>query len=49
MRTHKNDIDISYEMIMDKIFRLKEAEKSMFTSELKGKSEEERNVDNELK
>ena len=49
MKNQKDDINISYDSIMDKIFKIKEAEKSMFTSELKAKTEEERNVDTELK
>jgi hypothetical protein len=49
MKKQKDDINISYDSIMDKIFKLKEAEKSLFTSELKAKTEEERNVDTELK
>ena len=49
MKKQKDDINISYDNIMDKIFKLKEAEKSLFTSELKAKTEEERNVDTELK
>jgi hypothetical protein len=49
LKKQKDDINISYDSIMDKIFKIKEAEKSMFTSELKAKSEEERNVDTELK
>jgi len=49
MNEQKGDINISYDSIMDKIFKLKEGEKSMFTSELKAKTEEERNVDTELK
>jgi len=48
-RIQKEEINISYDQIMDKIFKLKEGEKTIFTTELKAKTEEERNVDNELK
>lgn len=49
MRDHKDIIDISYDKIMDKVFKIKEREKDTFTDRLKGKSDEARNVDTIMK
>lgn len=49
MMDSKDTINISYDQIMDKIFKLKEAEKNTFTDRLKSLTEEERQVDNILK
>lgn len=49
MTSHKNTIDLSYDRIMDLVFKTKEREKDTFTDRLKGKSDEERNVDTILK
>jgi len=49
MNDHKNTIDLSYDRIMDLVFKTKEREKDTFTDRLKGKSDEERNVDTILK
>jgi len=49
MNTHKNMIDFSYERIMDLVFKTREREKDTFTDRLKGKTDEERNVDTILK
>lgn len=49
MMDSKETINISYDEIMDKVFKLKEAEKNTFTDRLKSLTEEERQVDNILK
>jgi hypothetical protein len=49
MMKSKNTIDISYDIIQDKVFRLKEAEKYTFTDRLRDMTEEERAVDTILK
>ena len=49
MNNHKELIDTSYDIIMDRIFKLKEKEKNMFTDRLKDITDEERNVDTILK
>ena len=49
MNDHKNTIDLSYERIMDLVFKTKEREKDTFTDRLQAKSDEERNVDTILK
>jgi hypothetical protein len=49
MRDHKDIIDLSYDKIMDKVFKIKEREKDTFTDRLKGKSDEARNVDTIMK
>jgi hypothetical protein len=49
MMDSKETINISFNEIMDKIFKLKEAEKNTFTDRLKSLTEEERQVDNILK
>ena len=49
MRDHKDIIDISYDKIMDKVFKIKEREKDTFTDRLKAKTDEERNVDTIMK
>ena len=45
----KNILDISYEEIMDRVFKLKEKEKDSFTDRLQAMTDEERAVDNVLK
>lgn len=49
MSNHKSDVDTSYELIMDKIFKLKEKEKDTFTDRLKELNDEEREADTILK
>jgi hypothetical protein len=49
MRDHKDIIDVSYDKIMDKVFKIKEREKDTFTDRLKAKTDEERNVDTIMK
>jgi hypothetical protein len=49
MKDHKYMVDISYENIMDKVFKIKEGEKDTFTDRLKGKTKEMRNVDTVMK
>jgi hypothetical protein len=49
MKNHKSYIDISYDDIMDRIFKLKEKEKNMVTERLKDITDEERDVDTILK
>jgi hypothetical protein len=49
MNNHKHLIDTSYDKIMDRIFKLKEKEKNMFTDRLKGITDEARDVDTILK
>jgi hypothetical protein len=49
MRDHKDIIDLSYDKIMDKVFKIKEREKDTFTDRLKSKTDEERNVDTIMK
>ena len=45
----KEEIDITYDMIKDRVFKLKEREKDLFTDRLKSMTDEERNVDTILK
>ena len=49
MIDNKNVINVSYEEIMDKVFKLKEKEKDTFTDRLQALTDEERNVDTILK
>jgi len=49
MRQHKGLVDMSYENIMDILFKTKEKEKDSFTDRLKAMNDEERNVDTALK
>ena len=49
MSEHKEDVDTSYELIMDRIFKLKEKEKDTFTDRLKELNDEERETDTILK
>jgi len=49
MMESKDVINVSYDEIADKMFKLKEAEKDLFTDRLKSLTEEERQVDNILK
>lgn len=45
----KNSIDISYQQIQDRIFKLKEKEKNMVTDRLKAMTDEQRDADRMLK
>jgi hypothetical protein len=49
MTEHKNTINISYEDIQDRIFKLKEREKHRITDALKRMTDEQRNADTMLK
>ena len=49
MDDQKEMIDISYEQIQDKVFKIREKEKDIITDRLKGLTEEERDVDTILK
>jgi len=49
MMDSKDTINLSYDTIMDRVFKLKETEKYTFTDRLKNLSEEEREVDTILK
>ena len=49
MSEHKSLIDISYENIMDILFKTKEKEKNTFTDRLEALNDEEREVDTALK
>ena len=49
MESHKDTIDISYENVMDAVFKIKEKEKDTFTDRLQALTDEERNVDTILK
>jgi hypothetical protein len=49
MREHKGLVDMSYENIMDILFKTKEKEKDSFTDRLKAMNDEERDVDTALK
>jgi hypothetical protein len=49
MNNHKEDVNTSYDIIMDRVFKLKEKEKDLFTDRLQNISDEERNVDTILK
>ena len=46
---NKNLINVTYKTIQDKVFKLKEAEKYLFTDRLKSMTEEERMVDTMFK
>jgi hypothetical protein len=48
-RNEKETIDITYEDIQDRVFKLKEKEKDMVTDKLKGMSDESRDIDTILK
>jgi len=49
LNSQKEIIDISYEEIQDRVFKLKEKEKDMVTDRLKNLTDEERNTDTILK
>jgi len=49
MNQYKDTIDISYQDIQDRIFKLKEREKIMITDRLEDKTDEERDADTILK
>jgi len=49
LQHHKDTIDISYEVIQDRVFKLREKEKNMVTDRLKKITDEERDVDTILK
>ena len=49
MMNSKDTIDMSYDTVMDRVFKLKETEKYTFTDRLQNLTDEERAVDNILK
>jgi len=49
METQKNKVDMSYDDVIDNIFKLKEKEKNMITDRLKNLTDEQRDVDTILK
>jgi hypothetical protein len=49
MDNHKTTVNISYEDIQDRVFKLKEREKNIITDRLKGLTPEERDADTILK
>jgi hypothetical protein len=49
METHKDVVDISYDDVLDRIFKLKEKEKDIMTDRLKFMTDEERDADTILK
>jgi hypothetical protein len=49
MMNSKDTIDMSYDSVMDRVFKLKESEKYTFTDRLQNLTEEERAVDTILK
>jgi hypothetical protein len=49
MDNHKETIDISYEEIQDRVFKLREKEKNIVTDKLKGMTDESRDADTILK
>jgi hypothetical protein len=49
LNSEKDLIDISYEEIQDRVFKLRESEKDMVTDRLKGMTDEMRDVDTVLK
>ena len=49
LNNQKEDIDISYEEVLDRVFKLKEREKDIVTDRLKNLTDEERDADTILK
>lgn len=49
MSNEKDTIDVTYEQIQDKVFKLREREKDMVTDRLKAMTDEERDADTVLK
>ena len=49
MESHKDVVDISYDDVLDRIFKLKEKEKDIITDRLKIMTDEERDADTILK
>jgi hypothetical protein len=49
MKHHKNMVDVTYDSVMDSVFKSKEREKATFTTRLHDLTDEERNVDTMLK
>jgi hypothetical protein len=49
MESYKDETDISYDDVLDRIFKLKEEEKNIITDRLKFMSDEERDADTILK
>jgi hypothetical protein len=49
LQDHKDIIDLSYDKIMDVVFKTREKEKDTFTDRLKALTDEERNLDTILK
>jgi len=49
MNSYKEIVDISYDQVLDRIFKLKEKEKDLITDRLKSMTDEERDADTILK
>jgi hypothetical protein len=49
MDKHKDVVDVSYDKVVDRVFKTKEVEKDMITDRLKDLTDEERNADTILK
>jgi hypothetical protein len=49
LNDQKDAVDISYEKILDRVFKLKEKEKNIITDRLKSLTDEERDADTILK
>jgi hypothetical protein len=49
MRDYKDTVDVSYQKIQDRNFKIKEKEKNMITDRLEMKTDEERDADTILK
>ena len=49
MNSYKEIVDISYDQVLDRIFKLKEKEKNIITDRLKGMTDEQRDADTILK
>jgi hypothetical protein len=49
MNSYKEIVDISYDQVLDRIFKLKEKEKDIITDRLKTMTDEERDADTILK
>ena len=49
MESEKNTVDVSYEIILDRVFKLREREKNMITDRLENLTNEDKNVDTILK
>jgi len=49
MESEKNTVDVSYEIILDRVFKLREREKNMITDRLEDLTNEGKNIDTILK